>query len=137
LVFGAVTLAFDGDVFALEVLALGFDGDFFALEVVALVFDGDVFALEVVALVFDVVATVLLAFSGDFPARAFLAGLCARLGPVAVFFAVCLFAVVFALTFFVADFVAIKTRLPEKSKIQYYLTVGYDHFVLKLKYSMI
>jgi hypothetical protein len=124
-----LALVFDGVVLTLEVLALVFDGVVLTLEVLALVFDGVVLALEVLALAFDIFATVFLAFSGDFPTVAFFSGLCVRNGLAPAFFAVPLFSVVFAPTFFVADFVAIKTRLPEKSNIQSHLIVRYDHLV--------
>jgi hypothetical protein len=97
----------------------------------ALVFTGVVLAREAGALGLDAVATVFLAFAGGFLAGAFFRGLCVRCDLVPVFFAVCFFAVVFALTFFVADFVAIKTRLPEKSKIQSHLIAGYGLWLLK------
>jgi hypothetical protein len=124
-----LTLVFDVVVLALEVFALVFDGVVLDIEVFALVFDGVVLGLEVLASGFDIFATVFLAFSGDFLTVAFFSGLCVRNGLAPAFFAVPLFSVVFAPTFFVADFVAIKTRLPQKSKIQSHLIVRYDHLV--------
>jgi hypothetical protein len=101
-------------------LVLVFAGVVLAPEVLALAFTGAVLAREVGALGLDAVATVFWAFTGGFLVVAFFRGLCTRCDLVPVFFAV-----VFALTFFVADFVAIKTCLPEKSKIQSHLGVGY------------